>query len=87
MANGVQVSVVIAAYNAAESLERAVRSATAQTVRDLEVLVVDDGSTNATAQVAHTLAANDDRVRVIGSGRNGGVSAARNIGFAAAQGE
>lgn len=87
MANGVQVSVVIAAYNAADSLARAVRSATAQTVRNLEVLVVDDGSTDATAQVAHRLAADDGRVHVLGNGRNGGVSAARNIGFAAAQGE
>lgn len=86
MTDSVEVSVVIAAFNAAESLVRAVNSVTAQTLGDLEILVVDDGSTDDTAVIASALAAGDPRVRVLGDGRNHGVSAARNIGFAAARG-
>lgn len=83
----VRVSVVVPAYNAGASLERAVRSALAQTLTDVEVLVIDDGSSDDTADVAATLAAQDRRVRVLGDGRNHGVSVARNTGFAAARGE
>jgi len=59
---------------------------TAQSVRDLEILVVDDGSTDATATIASALAAEDARITVLGDGSNHGVSVARNTGFAAARG-
>ena len=60
------VSVIIPAYCAQQTAEAAVRSALAQTVRDIEVLAVDDGSTDGTAQILNALANEDARVRVQG---------------------
>lgn len=80
------VSVVIPAYNAADVLERCVRSVLAQTYTRFEVLLVDDGSRDLTPQLADALAREDSRVRVIHQA-NGGVSAARNTGMAGARGE
>ena len=82
-----RVSVVIPAYNAEDCLTRAVESALAQTMCDLEVIVIDDGSRDSTAALAERLAAADPRVRLIRNGQNRGVSATRNRGFAAANGD
>lgn len=76
------VSVVVPAYNAAWCIERAVRSVLAQTYRDFELIVVDDGSTDGTADVLSRLAG---AVRVVAK-PNGGLSSARNAGMAAARG-
>ena len=76
-----RVSVVVPAYNAARHIGGAVSSALAQTLDDVEVVVVDDGSTDATAAIA---AAHGERVRVV-SQPHAGVAAARNRGIAAAQ--
>jgi len=80
------VSVLVAAYNAAPFLARAVASALAQSAPPVEVLIVDDGSTDATALVAGALAEQDGRVRVLRLGVNRGPAAARNAGVAAARG-
>lgn len=72
------ISVVIPAYNAAHFLPRCLKSVFAQTLSPSEVIVVDDGSSDDTAEVAAKLGA-----RVI-SKRNGGLSAARNTGVLAA---
>lgn len=79
------VSVVIPTYNRAHLIPRAVASALAQTHRDLEVLVIDDGSRDETRQVMASI--RDPRVRFIQRERNGGASACRNTGIAAAKGE
>jgi glycosyltransferase involved in cell wall biosynthesis len=79
-------SVVIPAYNAELFLERTLRSALRQTHSNLEVIVVDDGSTDKTRVIAEAAAATDERVRII-SVPNGGVAKARNIGIAEANGE
>ncbi|MCU1249659.1 MAG: glycosyl transferase family 2 [Edaphobacter sp.] len=79
-------SVVIPAYNAEPFLERTLRSAFRQTHSNLEVIVVDDGSTDKTRAIAEAAATTDDRVRII-SVPNGGVAKARNIGIAEANGE
>lgn len=71
-------SVIIPAYNAAPFIADAVRSVLAQTMPDLEVIVVDDGSSDGTGDIARAIA--DPRVRVV-SRVNGGVSAARNTGL------
>jgi len=78
-----EMSTVIAAHNAAHTIRAAVASALEQTPPVLEVVVVDDGSTDATAQVAGAI--DDARVRVI-SRPNGGPAAARNTGIAGARG-
>ena len=75
------VSVVIPAYNAARVLGEALRSVFAQTFRDFEVLVIDDGSTDGTAGVA---AHYGDRVRLLRQA-NAGPGAARNAGVAASR--
>ena len=81
------VSVLIAAYNASGFLHRAVRSALAQTRAPLEVLIIDDASTDDTLAVANTLAAEDLRVRVLTLPVNSGPAASRNAGLNAAQGD
>lgn len=77
------VSVVVPTYNRADTLERAVRSVLAQTFTDLEVVVVDDGSTDATKEVVRGL--DDPRVRYLHQ-ENAGRCAARNRGAAVARG-
>lgn len=78
------VTAVIPAYQAEPFVADAVRSVLDQTVPVLECLVIDDGSSDRTAEVAGALAA-DGPVRVI-STANGGVARARNTGIWAAQG-
>ena len=70
------------AYNAERYVDDAVRSVLAQTLSDLELLVVDDGSTDRTAEVAR--AHTDDRLRVL-TVPNGGPARARNLGVSAAR--
>ena len=79
------VSIVMPAYNVAQYLGDAVRSVLAQTFDDFELLIVDDGSTDATPAIARTHAAADRRVRVLQK-PNGGISSARNAAMGVAQG-
>jgi glycosyltransferase involved in cell wall biosynthesis len=72
-------SVIIPAYNASETIRSTVASVLLQTDRDLEVILVDDGSTDDTLSVLLDIACKDTRVRVV-SQPNGGVSSARNYG-------
>jgi glycosyltransferase involved in cell wall biosynthesis len=77
------VSVAIPAYNAAATLAQTLHSVLAQTHRQIEVIVVDDGSTDATPEVLRSFGAS---IRVIRQ-PNGGLAAARNAGLKAARGE
>lgn len=79
-------SVVIPVYEAKKDLERCVSSWLGQTRGDLELILVDDGSTDGSAGLCDDLAKRDSRVRVIHQ-ENAGVSAARNAGIRAALGE
>jgi glycosyltransferase involved in cell wall biosynthesis len=81
------VSVVIPVYNRASTIGRAIESALAQTVPPLEVVVVDDGSTDDTSGVVATMAARDVRIRLLRAKVNRGGAAARNLGLAAAKAE
>jgi O-antigen/teichoic acid export membrane protein/glycosyltransferase involved in cell wall biosynthesis len=77
-------TVVIPAYNAEHLIERTVRSALAQTDPRLEIVVVDDGSRDGTAEVVARLAAEDPRIDLVRQ-ENQGVAAARNTGIARAR--
>ncbi len=78
------VSVVVPVYNKADVVERTLRSICEQTFGDIEIIVVDDGSKDASLAVIQRAA--DSRIRVI-SQANGGEAAARNCGIAAARAE
>ena len=74
-------SVIIPAYNVAGIIERAIRSAATQTFPPLEILVVDDCSTDNTVEVVRALGRETPSVRLLSTPANGGPSAARNIGL------
>lgn len=78
-----RVSVVVAAYNAGRTVERCLESLGRLNYPDYEVILVDDGSTDVTPQLAASFA----QVRLVRHPRNLGLSAARNTGIAAATGE
>lgn len=80
------VSVIIPAYNAASLIERTLRSVLSQTYQNLEVWVVDDGSTDQTSEVVMAIAHQDSRLQLLHQA-NAGVAAARNLAIAHAQGE
>lgn len=80
------VSVIVPIFNSAPYLDECVRSILAQTHRDVEAILVDDGSTDDSLAICRRFASEDPRVKVIARA-NGGVSAARNSGLAAASGE
>lgn len=80
------ISIVIPAYNAESTLGACLESLILQTYRDIEILVVDDGSQDGTAQLAAGYAARDGRIRLLRQ-ENAGVSAARNAGIDASHGE
>lgn len=78
------LSVVMPAYNATAYLARAVGSILNQTFSDLELIIVDDGSTDHTWAIAQDLASGDDRIRLLRNKSNMGEAAAFNRGVAAA---
>lgn len=79
------VSVVIPAFNAAATIARTIASVQAQTLQDLEMVVVDDGSADATCALVQGLAGADPRIRLI-TQANAGCAAARHAGILAATG-
>jgi succinoglycan biosynthesis protein ExoO len=82
-----RVTVAIPVYNSSATLARCIRSAMEQTMRDIEILVADDCSTDDSAAIAEALAAEDPRIRVIRLSPNGGKPRAMNTMIAAARGE
>ena len=80
------ISVIIPMYNSAAVIERCLTSVMRQSFRDIEIIVIDDGSTDHGADVVLELASKDDRIRYIRQ-ENGGASRARNRGLDAANGE
>jgi len=86
MDNPPEVSVIIPAYNASRWIDATLESARAQTLRNLEIIVVDDGSTDDTADKVAQQAQADSRIRFLRRD-NGGVGAARNTGLEVARGQ
>jgi glycosyltransferase involved in cell wall biosynthesis len=80
------VSVIVPAWNAEATLSETLASVANQTYRTLEILIVDDGSTDATAEIARGFCAGEPRARLV-SKENGGVASARNLGIQLARGD
>lgn len=81
------VSIIVPAYNAEKHLYRCLSSVAAQDFDDVEVLVVDDASTDASSRIAQEFAAGDVRFRYVALERNQGVMAARAVGVALCSGK
>ena len=80
-----KVSVVIPVYNVKPYLERCVNSVLRQTYKDLEIILVDDGSTDGSGELCNDMATRDQRICVIHQ-ENQGLSGARNTGIQQATG-
>lgn len=80
------ISVVVPIYNVEKYLDLCIKSIVGQTYADLELILVDDGSTDDSGRICDNYAKTDERIRVIHQ-RNGGRSAARNTGIEKASGE
>ena len=82
-----KVSVIITAFNVEDYIVSAVNSVVSQTLKDVEIVVVDDCSTDKTGALVESLAALDRRIRVIRHAENKSVMIARKTGVDAATGE
>ncbi len=80
------VSVIIPAFNAGGMIAESIASAAAQTLTDIEIIVIDDASTDDTAAVVAAMAGGEPRLRLLRQPVNRGPSSARNDGIAAARG-
>lgn len=85
--NKPKISVIIPVYNTGALLNRTLASVTQQKLADLEIICVDDGSTDDSLSILRTWANNDPRVRLIPLQQNGGVAHARNLGIDESRGE
>lgn len=81
-----KVSVVMSCYNARGTLDRAIQSILAQTYRDFDFIIIDDGSTDDSLDLLKSWSAKDERIKLITNKNNLGLSASLNKGIKAAQG-
>ena len=82
-----KVSIIVPVYKVPEDyLRKCIESLTAQTLKDIEIILVDDGSPDNCGKICDEYASKDERIKVIHK-ENGGLSAARNTGFENAEGE
>lgn len=81
------VCVVMPAYNAAEYIKDAVLSVMAQTYKNWELLIIDDGSTDTTSEIVEKIAAEDSRISYIKNEKNMGVARTRNRGMDLCKGD
>lgn len=83
----VTLSVIIPTHNRANLLKKAIESVRKQTFQDLEIIIINDASTDETEQLLQHLAALDNRIRVITNQKSLGGSKSRNMGISASKGE
>lgn len=81
-----RVSIIIPVFNGERFLERCLKSVIEQSYKDIEIIIINDGSTDSTAAICDDLLETDQRIKVVHK-KNGGVSAARNVGLNLAVGE
>ena len=82
----VQFSIIVPAYNAESTIDRCISSVRNQTLESWEIIVVDDGSTDSTAEIVSEFCVRDCRIKLV-SQRNSGRSVARNLGIQTARGK
>ncbi len=80
------ISVIVPVYNVEKYMERCVDSILRQTYTNIEIILVDDGSTDASSRLCDEYAARDGRIKVVHK-ENGGLSDARDAGLAVAEGD
>lgn len=81
-----KVSIIVPIYNAENFISRCFESLLGQTITDIEIIAVNDGSTDTSGKILSNYAAKDPRIKVINK-KNGGVSSARNSGLKIVKGE
>lgn len=81
-----KVSVIIPFYNAQNTIEQTVNSITSQSYKNIEIILVNDGSTDNSYKICQKLKKEDDRIQIINK-ENGGVASARNMGISCAIGK
>lgn len=81
-----KLSIIIPAYNVEDTLGRCLDSIISQNFKDWQMILVDDASPDSSGRICDSYAARDSRIKVIHRTDNGGLSAARNNGLAAAEG-
>lgn len=81
-----KLSIIVPVYKVEQYLNRCVDSILNQTYRNIEIVLVDDGSPDRSGEICDRYAKSDERVKVVHK-KNGGVSSARNIGFSSSTGE
>ena len=84
--NKEKITIVVPIYNAEKYLERCIKSILDQTYENLEIILVNDGSTDKSLEICEKFKAEDNRIIIINK-ENGGVSSARNKGIDAATGK
>ncbi len=84
--NNIKVSILVPAYNAEKYIERCLDSLIQQTLKDIEIIIINDGSTDATLEICEKFCTRDKRVHVY-TKQNGGHGIARNMGIEKANGE
>lgn len=80
------ISIIVPVYKVEKCIERCIDSIICQTYRNIEIILIDDGSPDRSGEICDEYAAKDDRIKVIHK-VNGGVSEARNLGISMAKGE
>ena len=85
--NPIKVSIIVPVYNTAPYLERCLDSAINQTLKDIEIICINDASTDNSLEILNKYAKKDKRIKVVDLKRNRGLSNARNVGISVASGE
>lgn len=84
--NRIKISIIVPVYNAEKYLRQCLDSIISQTLKDIEIICVDDGSTDSSNQILREYQKYDSRIQLI-TQKNNGLGAARNVGLAVASGE
>lgn len=86
MKNNIKISIIVPVYNTSKFLEKCIRSIMEQDFRDIEIICVNDGSTDNSLEILNKLSKEDSRLKIIDK-KNEGASKARNVALEVAQGK